>query len=109
MFKRLMIASIGAVIVTIALLLMMNRAANHLAIQDPVQYFDIADFIPYSGTRRPPPLPELQPRPDLPPLETEESAPAGPTSLERPEPTLPAMDLRRSELTQPDPVDPAAQ
>jgi hypothetical protein len=109
MFKRLMIASIGAIIVTIALLLMMNRAANHLAIQDPVQYFGIADFIPYTGTRRPPPLPQLQPRPELPPLEAEDAEDAETAPVERPQVTMPAMELPPSDLAQPVPDEPAAR
>lgn len=110
MLKRLVIASAGAVIVTIALLLMMNRAANHIIIQDPVQYFGIADFIPYTGARRPPPRPELQPRPALPPAEeTDDPAQIESLPLDRPEPNLPEVGLPPSELVRPGPDEPAVQ
>jgi hypothetical protein len=69
MYFRYLIATIGAAAITIALLIMMNRYATHLAIRDPIHYFGIADFIPNPDARRPrrPPAPE--PRPDLPRLD----------------------------------------
>jgi hypothetical protein len=66
MFFRYLSATIGAAAITIALLMMMNRYATHLAIRDPIQYFGIADFIPSPDARRPRRPPAPQPRPDLP-------------------------------------------
>lgn len=89
MIKRLLFATAGALVVTAALLLMMNRAANHLAVQDPVQYFGVSDFHPYTGRRRPPPRPTAQERPESPEFDTE-AAPATEIPLTRPE--LPPLE-----------------
>jgi hypothetical protein len=67
---RLLIALIGAAVITVGLLLFMNEAANRFVLRDPMLYFRIADFIPAPdrGRQRPeaPPSPELAPeRPQL--------------------------------------------
>lgn len=82
MLPRLLTAILGALVITFALLLFMNRAANYFTERDMLQYFDIREFIPNEqrdarprrppDPQRPPPMPDIEldpaPRP-LPSIE----------------------------------------
>ena len=72
---RYTIAVIGAVSITIALLLFMNDLVNRFILRDPIQYFAITSFIsaPDRGRQLPdaPPTPAVVP--NTPELEYESS------------------------------------
>jgi hypothetical protein len=66
MFARMLTAIIGGGIITAALLLLMNYFATLVTARDPVDYFQITDFIPDdrpSWSR----MPEQPPTPQRPP------------------------------------------
>tara|TARA_B100000315_G_C14232502_1_gene431643 strand:+ start:158 stop:493 length:336 start_codon:yes stop_codon:yes gene_type:complete len=70
---RYVIAFIGAVAITIALLLFMNDLVSHFLLRDPTRYFAITSFIPAPDRGRQ--LPDAPPTPtnapDVPELEYE--------------------------------------
>jgi hypothetical protein len=60
---RLLFALVGALAVTIGILLSMNEVAERVRQRDPTKYFRISDVIVLPGSKRP----ERPPTPDLPP------------------------------------------
>src|SRR5690606_5716732 len=63
MIARLAIATVGAFVITVGILLMMSDFAERLRERDPMRYFRITDFIPADtrGLPEPPPAPALPP------------------------------------------------
>ena len=79
MISRILLATLGAGAITIALFIFMNDVANRFVLRDPTQYFAITDYIraPDRGRQLPdvPIIPEAAPdRPEL-ELEEEEALP----------------------------------
>lgn len=65
MIKRLLIASLGALSITIGLFLFMDYAADRFVLRDATKYFTITDFIPAPDRGRQ--LPTVRTTVDMPP------------------------------------------
>ena len=87
MITRYLIATVGALAITLGLMFFMMGVAQRYVTRDPTRYFQITDFIPAPDRGRerlqPPPDPRLAP--DVPELEHDPLRERGPTV---PDPTI---------------------
>ena len=90
MIKRLLIASLGALTITIGLFLFMDYAADRFVLRDATKYFTITDFIPAPDRGRQ--LPTVRTTVDMPPERPEvEYEEAGDLALDL-EPAAPEIE-----------------
>ena len=93
MIIRYLIATIGALAITLGLMFFMKDIAQRYVTRDPTRYFQITDFIPAPDRGRERVRPPSDPRlaPDVPDLEHDplrERAPPAPDPMDRLDPEI---------------------
>jgi hypothetical protein len=88
MLTRYLLALVGALAITIGLLLFMHDITERYVLRDPTRYFRILDFIPAPdrGRQRVPPPTDPRLAPEMPELEHD--------PLQEPRPLEPEPELR---------------
>jgi hypothetical protein len=103
MITRYLIATVGALAITLGLMWLMKDIAVRYVTRDPIRYFQIHDFIPAPdrGRERPQPPPDPRLAPGVPELEHDPLRERAPTAPD------PALDVDPEILREPVDPDPA--